>query len=110
MSLYFLLGTLSYAGQKMVRDNPDLIVAATRSIQVIGAEFLGQYGVLGKYDYLMMVEAGDNDAVAQLSLELGARTGLHIETLPAIAIGAFTERAPAEPESQHTSAQLSPDD
>jgi len=56
MSLYFLLGTLSYAGQKMVRDNPDLIVAATRNIQVVGAEFLGQYGVLGRYDYLMMVE------------------------------------------------------
>tara|TARA_B100000315_G_scaffold186745_1_gene176222 strand:+ start:1283 stop:1615 length:333 start_codon:yes stop_codon:yes gene_type:complete len=110
MSLYFLLGTLTYAGQKMVRDNPDLIVAATRNIQIVGAEFLGQYGVLGKYDYLMMVEADDNDAVARLSLELGVRTGLHIETLPAIAIGAFTERTPDEPVSQSTSVRLSPDD
>jgi uncharacterized protein with GYD domain len=110
MSLYFLLGTLTYEGQKMVRDNPDLIVAATRNIQVVGAEFLGQYGVLGKYDYLMMVEADDNDAVAQLSLEVGVRTGLHIETLPAIAIGAFTERTPDEPDSRRTSVQLSPDD
>ena len=110
MSLYFLLGTLTYAGQKMVRENPDLIVNATRAIQVEGAEFLGQYGVLGKYDYLMMVEADDNDAVAQLSLEMGVRTGLHIETLPAIAMGSFTERTPDEPVSRGTSVQLSPDD
>ena len=109
MSLYFLLGTLSYAGQKMVRDNPDLVVEATRGIEVDGAEFLGQYGVLGKYDYLMMVEADDNDAVARLSLELGVRTGLHIESLPAIAIGAFTDRSPDEIASQPTSVQLSPD-
>ncbi len=107
MSLYFLLGTLSYSGQKMVRENPDLVVAATRSIEVEGAEFLGQYGVLGKYDYLMMVEADDYDAVARLSLELGTRTGLHIESLPAIAIGSFTERTPGEPASQSTSVQLS---
>ena len=103
MSLYFLLGTLTYAGQKMVRENPDLIVNATRAIQVEGAEFLGQYGVLGKYDYLMMVEANDNDSVARLSLALGVRTGLHIETLPAIAIGSLTDRSQDEPASQSTS-------
>ena len=109
MSLYFLLGTLTYAGQKMVRDNPDLIVAATRNIQIVGAEFLGQYGVLGKYDYLMMVEADDNDAVARLSLEIGVRTGLHIETLPAIAIGFLTEKIPDDLVSRLTSISGSPD-
>jgi uncharacterized protein with GYD domain len=108
MSLYFLLGTLSYAGQKMVRENPDLIVDATRGIEIEGAEFLGQYGVLGKYDYLMMVEADDNDAVARLSLVLGVRTGLHIETLPAIAIGSLTDRPQDEPASQSTSVHRSP--
>jgi uncharacterized protein with GYD domain len=108
MSLYFLLGTLTYQGQKMVRKNPDLVVFATRTIEVEGAEFLGQYGVLGKYDYLMMVEADDNNAVAQLSLEMGVRTGLHIETLPAIAIGAFTDRSQDEPASESTSVHRSP--
>ena len=110
MSLYFLLGTLSYAGQKMVRENPDLIVDATRGIEIEGAEFLGQYGVLGKYDYLMMVEADDNDAVARISLEIGVRAGLHIETLPAIAIGFLNERAPGDPSWRLTSVQRPPEE
>jgi uncharacterized protein with GYD domain len=66
--------------------------------------------VRGKYYSRLRGEADDNDAVAQLSLEMGVRTGLHIETLPAIAMGSFTERTPDEPVSRGTSVQLSPDD
>ena len=80
MPLYFLLGTLTSAGQKLLHENHDLVVDSTRDITVEGAEIMGQYAVLGRYDYLMMVEADDNDAVARLSLELGVKTGLHVET------------------------------
>ena len=97
MSLYFLLGTLTSTGQKLLHENHNLVVDATRSIAVDGAEILGQYAVLGKYDYLMMVEADDNDAVARLSLEIGVRTGLHIETLPAIAIGFLNDKLGGDP-------------
>ena len=97
MSLYFLLGTLTSTGQKLLHENHDLVVDSTRNIVVDGAEILGQYAVLGKYDYLMMVEANDNDAVARLSLEIGVRTGLHIETLPAIAIGFLNDKMTGDP-------------
>ena len=97
MSLYFLLGTLTSTGQKLLHENHDLVIDATRGIAVEGAEILGQYAVLGRYDYLMMVEADDNDAVARLSLEMGVRTGLHIETLPAIAIGFLNDRMANDP-------------
>ena len=87
MSLYFLLGTLTATGQQKVYDNRDMLIESTRGIQVEGAEILGQYAVLGRYDFVMMVEADDNDAVARLSLELGVRAGAHITRLPAIPIG-----------------------
>ena len=109
MSLYFLLGTLTPTGQQKVHDNRDLFIESTRSIQVDGAEILGQYAVLGRYDFVMMVEADDNDAVARLSLELGVRIGIHIETLPAIAIGFLTERTQDDPVGRPTSVQLRPD-
>ena len=109
MSLYFLLGTLTTDGRQMVHDNRDLIIESTRTIQVDGAEILGRYAVLGRYDFVMMVEADDNDAVARLSLELGVRIGLHIETLPAIAIGFLTQRSPDDPVRLDTSVQRSPD-
>ena len=91
MSLYVLLGTLTEAGQKMLRDNPNLMVDVAVDYKCDGAGIMGQYAVLGKYDFVMMAEAADNEAVARLSLEMGVRVGLHIETLPALAIGVISE-------------------
>ena len=105
MPLYFLLGTLSSTGQKMIHENHDLVVESSRNISVEGAEILGQYAVLGRYDYLMMVEAYDNDAVARLSLEMGVKTGLHMETLPAIAIGFLNDRLANDPSWSLTSIE-----
>ena len=110
MSLYFLLGTLTATGQQNVHDDRDMFMNSARSIRVDGAEILGRYAVLGRYDFVMMVEADDNDAVARLSLELSVSIGLHIETLPALAIGFLTERAQDEPVDRPTSVQLRPDE
>ena len=110
MSLYFLLGTLTSTGQKMVHENHGLVVDATRDINIEGAEVLGQYAVLGRYDFVMMVEADDNDAVARLSLEIGVRTGLHVETLPAIAIGFLNENLTDDPSWRLTSVQRPPEE
>ena len=109
MSLYFLLGSLTHDGQRMLHGNPNLIVDRARDLKISGAEILGQYAVLGRYDFVMIVEANDNDAVARVSLELGMLTGLHLETLPAIPIG-FMGRGPSEdPSDQAESAELVPD-
>ncbi len=110
MSLYFLLGTLTATGQRMVHENHDLVVTSTREIEVEGAEILGQYAVLGRYDFVMMVEADDNDAVARLSLEIGVKTGLHIETLPAIAIGFLDHGLSDDPSWRLTSVQRPPEE
>ena len=110
MSLYFLLGTLTSAGQKLVHENHDVVIDATRDIDIEGAEVLGQYAVLGKYDFVMMVEANDNDAAARLSLEIGVRTGLHVETLPAIAIGFLNENLADDPSWRLTSVQRPPEE
>ena len=93
MTLYFLLGTLTEEGQKMLHHNPNLMVDVVVDYNCEGAGIMGQYAVLGKYDFVMMAEAADNEAVARLSLEIGVRVGLHIETLPAVAIGVVAEQA-----------------
>ncbi len=108
MSLYFLLGTLTDTGQKMLHSNSDLLVEAVGDIHVDGAEILGQYGVLGQYDFVVMAEADNNEAVARLSLELGVRVGLHIETLPAIAIVALAEEERGHREGEAVFAQPPP--
>jgi uncharacterized protein with GYD domain len=94
MTLYFLLGTLTEEGQKMLNTNPNLMVDVVGSYNCDGAGIMSQYAVLGKYDFVMLAEAADNEAVARLSLEIGVRAGLHIETLPALPIGVVGEKGP----------------
>ncbi len=108
MSLYFLLGTLTHDGRTKVHNNRNLVVEAARRISINGAEILGQYAVLGRYDYLMMIEADGNDAVARLSLEMGVSIGMHIETLPGIPIGFLTDGGRDDPVSRPESVRLTP--
>ena len=44
----------------MLRKNPDLVINAVRECDCPGAEIMGQYAVLGKYDFVMLAEANDN--------------------------------------------------
>ncbi|PKB82954.1 MAG: hypothetical protein BZY88_03465 [SAR202 cluster bacterium Io17-Chloro-G9] len=108
MSLYFLLGTLTAEGRARVHSNRRLVVEAAMKVSVAGAEILGQYAVLGRYDYLMMIEANDNDAVARLSLEMGVSTGMHIETLPGIPIGFLADDGRDDPVISPESVRLTP--
>jgi len=109
MSLYFLLGTLSSGGRNMLNYEPNLLVNCTSNVDIPGANILGTYAVLGRYDYVLMVDAEDNEAVAKISLEIGVGTGLHIETLPAIAIGFLADTSPGDPLDRPTYAQETPD-
>jgi len=98
MPLYFLLGTLSETGQRMMQRNPDLMIESIKECNSAAASILGQYAVLGKYDYVMMAEADDNEAVGRLALEIGVKAGLHTETLPAMAIGDLVDEDTGEDE------------
>ena len=93
MPLYFVLGTMTQEGQRMLHANPNLVIDAVVEVKVPGAAILGQYAVLGEYDFVMMAEADDNQAVARLSLEIGVRIGMHMETLPALPIAILSDEA-----------------
>jgi uncharacterized protein with GYD domain len=105
MPLYFLLGTLSENGQRMLQRNPDLMVETIKECNSADACILGQYAVLGKYDYVMMAEADDNESVGRLALEIGVKAGLHTETLPAMAIGDMVDDDPGEGDLEAAASQ-----
>ena len=94
MAIYFLLGKLSSEGQRMLHSNPDLVSDTAATLEIDGARVLGQYAVLGHYDFITMVLADENEAVARLSAEFGVRTGLHFETLSAVAVGFLADQDP----------------
>jgi uncharacterized protein with GYD domain len=48
-----------------------------------------QWAVLGRYDFVNVVEAPDEKTIARVSMELGSRGTAHYETLSAIPVDDF---------------------
>lgn len=92
MATYILLSTLTDEGRRTVKDRPDRIQEVNREIEAMGAKVVGQYAVLGLYDFVNVVEASDNETVARISVELGSRGTIQIMTLPAIEVEDFVAR------------------
>jgi uncharacterized protein with GYD domain len=92
VATYIFLSTLTDDGRKTIRARPERIEAVNKEIEAMGAKVVDQYAVLGPYDFISIVEALDNEAVARISIELGARGTVQIMTMPAIPIPRFIER------------------
>ena len=92
MATYIFLSTLTDDGRKTIKARPERIQEVNREIEAMGAKVIDQYAVLGPYDFISIVEAVDNAAVARISVELGARGTVQIMSLPAIPIPDFIER------------------
>jgi uncharacterized protein with GYD domain len=89
MATYVLLTKVSSAGVKTLQANPRRIKEVNKEIEAQGARVIAQYATLGRYDFVNIVEAKDPEAIARLSVSLGARGTLSIETLPAIPVESF---------------------
>lgn len=95
MPTYFLLLTLTPEGRAASIDDPQRLLRIEQETERPGVECLGLYGVLGRYDFVSVVEATDNEAIARFSFEYGVRAGAHVETLPAVPISRLEPREPA---------------
>lgn len=91
MPFYILISTLTDEGRKTIKKNPERIEEVNKEIEKMGAKVHAQYAVLGPYDFINLVEAPDNEVIAKVSMELGARGTIHIVTLPAIPVPEFIE-------------------
>jgi uncharacterized protein with GYD domain len=86
MPTYVLLTTLTPDGRESLHKNPERLTAVNAEIEAFGCKIIGQYALLGQYDFLNIIEAPDNETVAHLSLDLGARKTATFTTFPAMSI------------------------
>jgi uncharacterized protein with GYD domain len=84
MPTYVLLSTLTSKGRQTMHGNPDRLEVVNKEVAGYGCRVLAQYAVLGQYDFVTIIQAPDNESVARLSVDLGSRGTVNIETLPAI--------------------------
>jgi len=92
MATYIMLSTLTEEGAETIKERPGRIKEVNREIEALGVKVKAQYAVLGLYDFVNIVEAPDNETVARVSIELGSRGSVKIQTLAAIPIDEFIAR------------------
>jgi uncharacterized protein with GYD domain len=86
MALYIMVSTLTGGGRKTIKNNPARIEQVNEEIEKMGARVLAQSAVLGRYDFISVLEAPDNGVMARVSIEPVARGTIQIMTLPVVAL------------------------
>ncbi len=89
MVVYVMLTTLTDEGRKTIKDNPRRIKEVNKEVEAMGVKILSQYALLGPYDFLNVLEASDNKAVAKVAMELGSRGTLQTMTMAAMTLDEF---------------------
>ena len=91
MPTFVLLSTLSPEGVQTIKNNPERIKEVNREIEQLGAQVKAQWAVLGRFDFVNVVEAPDETTMARVSLELGSRGTARYESLVAIPVDEFID-------------------
>lgn len=91
MPTYLMLSTLTPDGVGTIKHNPQRIKEVNDEVEALGARISSQWALLGRFDFLTVVEAPDEATMTRVSLELGSRGSAHYETLPAIPIDEFID-------------------
>lgn len=91
MATYILLSTLNPGGLETLSQRPDRLKEVNQEISRMGARVIEQYAVLGPFDFVTIIEAPDTATVSRISVNMGARGTVRIQTLSAIGIDDFIE-------------------
>lgn len=89
MAVYVVLSRLTDEGRKTLKTRPERVKEVNAEISKMGAKVLHQYALLGKYDFLTILDAKDNASIAKIMVELGSRGTLETMTLSAIPVDEF---------------------
>lgn len=89
MPTYVMFTTLTSEGVQTLKNNPARIREVNREVEQLGATVKAQWATLGRFDFVNIVEAPDEETMARVSMELGSRGTGRYETLPAIPVDDF---------------------
>ena len=89
MALYAMLSSLTDEGRKTVKANPGRVREVNHEVEGMGAKVVSQYAALGAFDFLTIIDAPDNLTIADISMQLGSRGTIQIQTIPLLEVDDF---------------------
>jgi len=91
MGRYVILSRLTDEGAITLKEHPDRIKEVNEELEKMGVRVLEQYLVLGRYDFVNIVEAESDLVVAKAMTELASRGTVRTITMPAVPVDDFIE-------------------
>ena len=89
MPTYLMLSRLTERGVQTLHANPARLGEVNKDVEEMGTKVLHQWASLGEYDFVNVVEAPDDLTIARLSLALGARGSVKVQSYPLIGVDDF---------------------
>jgi uncharacterized protein with GYD domain len=90
MPTYIILMNITDQGIKNVKDAPGRIEEGIKAFEKMGGKVIGFYATMGKYDYVAIGEAPNDEAAMTFLLGLGSRGNSRSTTLKAFTKQEFT--------------------
>lgn len=87
-----MLSTLGPNGAATLREDPERLLAVNAEVESMGVRVLEQWALLGPYDFLSVLEAPDELAMANVATALASRGTVKTLTLTAIPVQEFIDR------------------
>ena len=84
-----MLSNLGPNGAATLHEVPERLREVNEEVAALGVRIIEQYALLGQYDFLNIIEAPDEAAVARLAISLAARGTMKTVTLQAIQVDDF---------------------
>jgi uncharacterized protein with GYD domain len=81
-----MLSTLGPDGSARLLEDPARLHEVTAEVEAMGVRVVEQFALLGEWDFLNIIEAPDDLAMARVATSLAARGTLKTRTLPIIEI------------------------
>jgi uncharacterized protein with GYD domain len=84
-----MLSTLGPDGAARVVDQPERIYEVKAEVEAMGVRVIDQFATLGQFDFVNIIEAPDEKAMARVAMKLASRGTLKTLTLTAIPVDDF---------------------
>lgn len=97
MPLFMMHATLKTSALRTYGKNPQELLERVRAVQLEhNSTFLAMYSALGRWDYVIVLDATDTKQASEISVDISLETGLRIQTMPVARLDLDTLRLPPE--------------
>lgn len=91
MATFIRLARLTEHGNRRIRDFGRVLKEARAVLKDEGVKIVGAYATMGRYDFVVIVEAPDEKAMMRASALVGATGNVTAETLTAVSMDDFDD-------------------